>query len=159
MITGYRIVKERLLDSAFDGEGAKRYGGRWNSRGKRCVYLAESISLALLEVLVHLDDARVLAGYRILSVNFKPKLLMNLAEDALPEDWSANPAPISTAFVGDAWLDSQASAVLAVPSAIVPLEHSFLLNPAHPDAHAVIESADVLDLAADARLQGFKRQS
>ena len=54
-ITAWRIVRARFADSAFDGEGARRYGGRWNSRGTRMVYTAGSQALAALEMLVHLD--------------------------------------------------------------------------------------------------------
>ena len=62
MITIYRIVKEKRADTAMDGNGARLYGGRWNSIGRPVVYVAGSESLAILKILVHLKNTKVLLG-------------------------------------------------------------------------------------------------
>lgn len=92
-VRGYRLVKRKWLKTAFDGEGARLYGGRWNSKGKACVYLASTESLAMLEVMVHLEDNQLLKEYALLEVTFPEELLMQLPEDVLPADWRAEPAP------------------------------------------------------------------
>ena len=86
---GYRLVKRKWLKSVFDGEGARLYGGRWNSKGKACVYLASAESLAILEVMVHLNDYRLLEDYALLQVAFHDDDLMRLPEDGRPDDWMA----------------------------------------------------------------------
>ncbi|MCJ7512648.1 MAG: RES family NAD+ phosphorylase [Anaerolineales bacterium] len=129
----WRIVKSRYAAEAFSGEGARRFGGRWTSSGRPAVYTAEHASLAVLEVLVHLGSPQVLSAYSILRCEFDPSLLRALAPTVLPVDWRASPAPASLRLIGDRWLAEQESAVLGVPSAVLPLEHNYLLNPLHPD--------------------------
>jgi len=148
----YRLVKTRWLDDAFTGAGARRYGGRWNSKGKPCIYLAGSISLAMLEVMVHLDDYRLLGKYTVLEVQLPEDAILQLSTDQLPSDWRDEPAPGSTAELGDDWLASMSSMALAVPSVIVPQERNYILNPEHPDFPAVIETAIRVDFEPDQRL-------
>lgn len=148
----YRLVKKKWTHSAFDGEGAKRYGGRWNSRGRPCVYLASSESLVLLEVMMHIENYRVLEHYTLLELHLPKRAILTLSPDALPENWREDPAPMETAAVGDAWLVSGASLALAVPSAIVPREHNFLINPMHKDFSAFVATARELSFSPDPRL-------
>jgi len=148
----YRLVKTRWLDDVFTGAGARRYGGRWNSKGTRCIYLAGSISLAMLEVMVHLDDYRLLEHYAVLEVHLPEEAILQLAPDQLPHDWRDEPAPGSTAELGDDWLLSMSSLVLAVPSVVVPQECNYLLNPEHPDFAAVVGTATSVDYQTDSRL-------
>lgn len=151
-LRAYRFVKKKWAASAFDGEGAKRHGGRWNSRGRRCVYLAGSESLAILEIMVHLDDHRMLQHYALIALTLPVSGIMRLDVAALPSNWRDEPAPAETAAIGDEWLESLTSPVLAVPSVVVPRETNYLLNPAHPDAETVIQSAEALEFTADTRL-------
>ncbi|GHA88350.1 RES family NAD+ phosphorylase [Modicisalibacter luteus] len=151
-VRGYRLVKRKWLKTAFDGEGARLYGGRWNSKGKVCVYLASTESLAMLELMVHLEDNRLLKEYALLEVTFPEAGLMRLPDDLLPDDWKAEPAPASTAEVGDDWLEDQSSLVLAVPSVVVPRETNYLANPNHPDFEVLANSAQEIDFAPDKRL-------
>ena len=140
MIRAFRIVKTRRTDTAFDGEGARRAGGRWNSRGTRVVYLAKTISLAALEILVHLDDAGLRASYSFIPISFPASCVLTPGKKdvaALPDDWADTPAPLSCARYGDKWAASNQSLILRVPSVIVPWESNFLLNPAHPDGNLV----------------------
>jgi len=131
-VEAWRLVKARHLAHAFDGEGARLYGGRWNSPGVPVVYLAESLSLAALEILVHLQSTEPLTAYAAIPVRFDPRLMKTVPHRALPKDWRASPGPAALRAIGDAWARAGKSAVLAVPSAVVESERIFLLNPAHP---------------------------
>ena len=130
MIRSWRIVKARHAANAFDGEGARLLGGRWNSPGRRVVYTAENAALAALEMLVHLGRMTILPAYVVIRCDFDEKLVTEVGK--LPADWRKYPAPPALPAIGDAWLASGKSAVLRVPSAIVPGENNYLLNPAHP---------------------------
>ena len=133
MISTWRITKQKHARTAFTGEGAKLYGGRWNSQGKLVVYTAESRALALAEILVHLESAGVLSRYVVIQVEIDEANISHLDLRNLPKNWRAEPAPKRLKTVGDEWLDSGKSAVLRVPSAIVVGEFNYLLNPSHPD--------------------------
>lgn len=152
MITAYRIVKKKWAGNAFDGEGARLYGGRWNSRGQSCVYLAGSESLAILEILVHLDNARQITHYALFSVELDEKDIMLLDHDSLPHNWQEDPAPADTADLGDEWLSSQSSLALCVPSSIVTRELNFLLNVDHPAFDNMMDTKVELEFSMDTRL-------
>ncbi|HEX2163360.1 MAG TPA: RES domain-containing protein [Thermoanaerobaculia bacterium] len=132
MPQAWRITKSRLADRAYDGEGARRIGGRWNSKGVAMVYASASASLALLEVLVHVEDESLLPAYTLISAELDEDLIHRLDEAALPPDWRSSPAPPELREIGDAWAASRRSVVLAVPSVVVPWETNLLLNPSHP---------------------------
>ncbi|RJG42455.1 RES family NAD+ phosphorylase [Motilimonas pumila] len=146
----YRIVKRKFSSSAFDGEGARLFGGRWNSKGKACVYLAGSESLAILEVLVHIQAPDILSQYDLFKLHVPRKQALFLSD--LPDNWRDDPAPYETAEMGDDWLASKASLALAVPSVIVPREWNFILNPKHAGFEAAISSAEQLNFTLDDRL-------
>jgi len=129
----WRITQKRRAKTAFSGEGARLYGGRWNSPGVPMVYVAQSQSLAVLEVLVHLDTPALLDEYVFLAADFNDSLVTLLDRSLLPKNWKADPVPESVQVVGDRWVSSRSSAVLRVPSVLVPEESNFLLNPRHPD--------------------------
>jgi RES domain-containing protein len=137
MLTAWRLLKTKHLAHAFDGEGARRHGGRWNSPGVPVVYVAESLSLATLEILVHVHDGAFLRTYVAIRVTFDRKLVRVLEPSELPRDWMAVPLSTGARSMGDAWVSSGASAILRVPSAIVPGEHNYLINPSHPDVRHV----------------------
>jgi len=151
-VRGYRLVKRKWLRDAFDGEGARLYGGRWNSKGNACVYLASAESLAMLEMMVHMQDYRLLENYALFEVTFDENALLQLPDDQLSDDWRVEPAPSSTAAIGDSWLESQLSLVLAVPSVVVPRETNYLINPSHTDFEAMTNVAKEIDFAPDKRL-------
>lgn len=129
---GWRIVPEGPRARAFDGEGARLHGGRWNSVGTAVVYASEHLSLAALEVLVHIDTTSRRKAYQCLSFEFDDSLLKTFA-DLLPRTWRQEPPPVELQQIGDAWVRGAESVVLAVPSVIVPGEFNYLLNPRHPD--------------------------
>lgn len=132
MRRAWRIVKAKHAPTAFDGEGARLYGGRWNSRGIRVVYVSSSLSLASLESLVHLTPPMSFK-YVAIPVEFEDSLVEKIPLATLPTEWRDEPPPPSTKTIGDIWVSQAHSAVLELPSAIIPDEINFLLNPLHPD--------------------------
>lgn len=151
MPTTWRIVKRRHAGSAFDGQGARRHGGRWNSPGTTVVYTSESRALCLLEVLAGLRSVKPLGAYVLFPATFDDALIFPLERHDLPADWRESPPGSSTRQIGDAWVADEVSAVLRVPSAIVPQEYNYLLNPGHPDFDR-IRIGPPQDLPLDPRL-------
>ncbi len=133
--TAWRIVTARRLKSAFDGEGARRFGGRFNPPGVAVVYTAENLSLAVLELLVHLDTDVLpddLFAIRVVLPSDAPVDV--LAPEDLPSGWQRYPAPESLARIGADWVRRGTSLALVVPSAVVTVERNLVINPAHRDA-------------------------
>ena len=135
--TSWRIVKAARMADAFTGEGARRAGGRWNYPGTAMVYTAGSLALAALEVLVHLEGPQLLQSYVQIPVEFSEHLCRRLDLGSLPEGWSDNPATDWTRSTGSEWVASHESVLLAVPSAVVPDEFVYLLNPRHSEFSAL----------------------
>jgi RES domain-containing protein len=133
VITGWRIVKRKYAADAFSGEGARIAGGRWNSPGSPLVYIAGSRSLAVLEILAHIGRATLLPAYVLISCSFEETLVLDVETRTLPAGWRGYPSPPALQTIGDRWLREATSAVLRVPSAIIPAESNYLLNPAHGD--------------------------
>src|SRR5438552_3869220 len=114
MPRAWRIVKQRHARRAFDGEGARAHGGRWSSPGIPLVYLAESRSLAILEVLVHVMDEQILTQFVLFEVEYESRPSARLDDGKLPQDWAASPAPASSKEIGDRWFASGKSLLLSV---------------------------------------------
>ncbi len=130
----WRISKRKYADSAFSGEGARRVGGRWNSRGQGMVYTSGTLSLAALEVFVHMEIEDVATMLAWIQVDVPKEVEVKYLEVAqLPPDWRNISAPATLASMGDDWFRSGATAILAVPSVIIPMEYNYLVNPSHPD--------------------------
>ena len=151
MLTLWRLTKAQYAASAFDGEGARLYGGRWNSPGHAVVYLAGSLALAALEILVHVKSQRELEGYVKFRVQAPEDFVSEVA--ALPPNWQQGRAPDETRAIGDAWLEAAETPLLRVPSAIIPEEHNYLLNPRHPRFGEVI-MGKAEPFSFDLRLRG-----
>jgi RES domain-containing protein len=152
MQTAWRIVQAGRARDAFSGEGARRYPGRWNDAGTPMVYTAESLSLAALEMLVHLGAPELLARYVCIPIRFDDALCVRPAIGDIPRNWTDNPPPASTRRFGSAWAADASSAVLAVPSVVIPTETVFLLNPLHPD-FSKIRMGGTKDFSFDSRLR------
>ena len=150
MAHGWRIVPENRANDAFVGEGARLYGGRWNSPGVPLVYGSQNKSLAALEQLVHLNPSTP-NRFKVFQFQFPDSLIENVSMRNLPKGWRQEPPPPSTQQFGDAWARELCSAVLAVPSIIVPDELNYLLNPAHPDFKKITIGKPE-DFSFDARL-------
>lgn len=99
----------------------------------RVIYTSESAALAALEVLVHLGRSRSLPEYVMSSCTFSESVVSEIDAARLPRDWRTFPAPQGLSILGDDWVRSGTSAVLRVPSAVIEVEHNYLLNPEHPD--------------------------
>jgi len=100
------------------------------------VYASGTLSLALVEILVHLTSAP-LAAYSAVPLEF-PEALVTIVElNGLPKSWRDSPAPPETRAIGDKWVADRRSAALRVPSVVVPGEHNYVLNPNHPDFRRV----------------------
>ena len=151
MPEAYRIVKAKYAGGAFDGEGARMQGGRWSSIGNRIVYTAGSLSLAVLEILVHLQNTETLSAYVVIRVEFPDNVVDDLDPVLLPTNWRVSPAPAGTMEIGDCWVRESRSAILRVPSVIVPSEHNFLINPVHQD-FSRITIGDPTPLDVDSRV-------
>ena len=150
MVEAWRIVKSHYASSAFSGEGSARFGGRWYLRGAWMVYTSASQSLAALEILVHLNP-RMHFDYLAFRLDFDDTLMESIDAKALPPNWRSSPAPPATRAVGDDWLRAGRSAVLRLPSVIVPSEFSYLLNTGHAD-FSKIKISKPVPFSFDARL-------
>ena len=132
-VVGWRIVKEKHAKTAFSGEGARIFEGRWSSGGVRMVYCSEHLSLAALEILVHTQPVIIQDKFRVFRVAWDEAMMTTIDLKKLPKGWNGQPPSLISKNIGDEWIRSSRSAVLAVPSVIVPREHTFLLNPKHRD--------------------------
>ena len=128
----------RLSRSAYaadlSGKGASLKGGRWNSAGVDMIYTADSRALAMAEVMVHFSAAMVPRDYRMVELNIPDDLpVQHTMVKDLPEDWHVFPYRTSTQAIGDEFVRANQYSLLRVPSAVVPGDFNFLLNPHHPD--------------------------
>lgn len=136
----YRIERDKYLDTTLQGVGAALTEGyRWNSLNTYLVYTAESRALATLEVSVHLDFAEDLPSDRFyVEIEIPDDIeILELSIDELPENWDSKPPILETQFIGDDFVSQNNAAVLKVPSAIVPPEFNYLINPRHPDSKKI----------------------
>ncbi len=152
-VVGWRIVKEKHAATVFSGEGARIFEGRWNSAGVPMVYCSENLALAALEILVHCQPVMTMRDkWRAFRVNWSEELMISVATRSLPRGWNAQPAGRASRSIGDEWARSGRSAVLALPSVIIPLERTFLLNPKHHD-FAKIRHKSAGEFVLDQRLR------
>ena len=151
MAQAWRIVHQDYADTAFTGEGARITGGRWNSEGMSMVYTAGTLSLALLEMIVHLEVKETLKYFKAIQIAFDNSLVRSISINVLPLTWNIIPPSTLTKTIGDEWLRQSATPALCVPSAVVPNELNYLLNPHHPD-FSKIKIGGQIDLPADARI-------
>lgn len=147
----YRIARSSYIRD-LSGTGAKRFGGRWNSKGIALLYTSRHRSLAILELLVNTGMKTMPKDLSMLKLHVpetKPYSEITVAE--LPGDWRISPAPFQLAEMGSEWIISNAALTLQVPSAVVPEENNILINPNHPDFKEIrIESISSFSL--DSRL-------
>jgi RES domain-containing protein len=143
----WRLTTAPFADTAFTGDGARRYGGRWNPKGVAVVYTAGSLSLALLELLV--QDQPLRARCVAIPVDIPDDLAIGrITPDELPGDWHEAAAREVLRRIGADWVARLETAVLAVPSAVIPIETNHLLNPAHAD-FGQIGTGDPEELVTD----------
>lgn len=133
IFTAWRITKKKFQKDAFTGRGAKEYGGRWNPRGLAAIYTSDTLSLAILELLVHYEETEIISDYIAIPIEFDDSNMSSLSIGQMPSDWKDYPYPESTQDHGRHWLETRSGAVLKVPSVVVPQQHNFIFNPAHPE--------------------------
>lgn len=112
--------------AGLDGEGARLYGGRWNSPGKPAVYTSRHLSLAVLEYLVHAEFDNLPDDLVWLRIDIPDNSIEVFSQPVAPDESTA-------AAFGDAWLTSNRTLALLVPSAVLSVEHNVILNPSHHD--------------------------
>ena len=138
VVRGWRLSKARYAGD-LTGQGAARYGQRWNQAGQRAVYLGMTPEITVLEVLVHLNGVLsaplVLCGY---DVSDTPGLIAEADLKALPEGWNAIPHGQASATFGGDWLRAGEQLGLLLPSVVVPQARNLMLNPLHPAMAQVV---------------------
>ena len=128
----YRLCNQAYNDD-LSGTGAKLYGGRWNPVGINALYTTENISLAVLELLVHVKAYRRPQEYYLLSINIPDSIQSHAVSHAkLKKNWKDDPS--YSQFMGGEFLQANEFAVLKVPSAIVDEENNYIINPLHQDS-------------------------
>lgn len=130
----YRIADARYASDG--GEGARLYGGRWNSPGRPVIYACETFSGAMLEKLVH-TGGRVPKRQVCITFEAPDSLASRVVDPADVPQWDSADL-IASRTVGDAWLADAPSPLLFVPSVVFSGERNVLINPAHPDARLVV---------------------
>ncbi len=147
----FRITKEKYIRD-ISGEGARRFGGRWNHKGTAVLYTAQSEALAALEILVHVPISAIPGDLKLAVLSVPDNLTMQkIKEKELPKKWRSYPAPHALADLGTQWINSNTSLMLKVPSVLVHTEMNVLINPAHPDAKE-IGIKEVREFSFDPRL-------
>jgi len=148
----WRLTRAPFAD--LSGEGARRYGGRWNSPGTAAVYLSENAALPVLEVLVHLDLRPDLIPADFVLMRVDLSRLIGALQDGV-EDVPTLPSSMSDArALGDDWLRAGRTPILRVPSAIIPECRNLILNPGHRSARE-LGKATIRPFAFDGRLFEF----
>ena len=147
----YRVGRTKY-STDLTGEGARLFGGRWNNKMIGCLYTSESRALAVLEYTVNVNIDDIPRALSITTIEI-PDLTINILNEAdLPGDWRNSPGPSSAKEFGSALLLSAADPVIRIPSAVIPAEFNYLLNPLHTDSQK-IKVIDISDFAYDVRIK------
>ena len=149
----YRLCKKEFAPSTPDkaraaGKGAAYGRSHWNCKGTEAVYTSSSIALAVLEIMVNLTPP-VFPNYECWRVEVPDSTVLTIQPEALPVEWRDRPYRPSVQALGDSWLVR--SSVVAVPSAVLPQERNYLLNP-HHSSYPVTSWERVKDFDFDPRL-------
>jgi RES domain-containing protein len=134
VIRAWRIAKARHQGEAFSGAGGLLSTGRWHAKGDRVVYAASSLALAALEVFVHLNRVHTKIRWVVFEVGIPDTTpVVAVRPGTLPRTWRREPPLAATMRIGTQWLRDARTAVMRTPSAIIPTECNYLLNPSHSD--------------------------
>lgn len=153
----YRLAKRKYRRDLWNGVGGTFADGRWTARGRPVVYAAGSISLAVLEFTVHYKRRGWIPATVLGRADIPDRVtLATIATERLPAEWRNPEPPVALREIGNDWLTRGEAAILRVPSAIVPEEHNFLLNPAHPD-FGLVTTHVATDFSFDRRLARVRR--
>jgi RES domain-containing protein len=159
-MVAWRVTRKAHTGKPLSGEGARRFGGRWNHLGVPVVYTSESLSLVVvLEYLVNVpirDLPRDLFSIRVHIPDNLDRAEIRI--DDLPRGWRTFPAPEALKDIGQNWVENRTAAILIVPSVVIPGEHNVLINPAHALARK-IRVARIEPFALDERLYGSRKRT
>jgi len=153
----WRVTRKAHAEQPLGGEGARRYGGRWNHIGVAVVYTSQSLSLAVLEYLVNLpitDLPGDLVSIQINIPNDLPRAEITIKE--LPDNWRTYPSVEELRDIGTDWVRKASVPVLVVPSVVIPNELNYLVNPTHPLSDG-IEIVSIDAFALDTRLYSARK--
>jgi RES domain-containing protein len=146
----YRLSKGKYHRD-LSGKGAEMYGGRWNSKGTPLLYTSQSRALAFAEISMHIPLGIVPKDYFLISIQIPDTASIHeLTESGMPVDWRSNPHSDTTQRIGDEFVSALKYLVLRVPSAVVPGDFNYLVNPSHPMMNSVT-IADVEPFEFDSR--------
>jgi RES domain-containing protein len=127
----YRLSKTKY-GQELSGKGAAMSNNRWNTRGTEIIYTAESRALALTEVLVHLSIRQIPNEYVMMEITIPEGFdMQKIAISNLESGWNSFPPGHKTMRIGDAFIAGGEFLILAVPSAVVPGDYNYLINPRH----------------------------
>jgi RES domain-containing protein len=147
----YRVSKTKYAGD-LKGEGARLFGGRWNNKMIACLYTSESKALAVLEYTVNVNIDDIPRSLSIITIEIPDRPITILDEADLPGDWKYSPAPSSTKDFGSKLLLAAAEPVIRIPSAVIPSEFNYILNPLHPDSKK-FTVIDTIDFVYDVRIK------
>jgi RES domain-containing protein len=143
----YRFSRPHF--DALSGEGARLFGGRWNTKGKSVVYTSLNISLSLLELLIHSVSYEEIKTNNLAVIELPDDIVSEITLAQLKANWQNDEG--YSKYIGDEFLSSQSLLLLKVPSVIIPEEKNILINPKHKDFKKIkIRSAK--DFKFDVRL-------
>jgi RES domain-containing protein len=149
----YRLSKQSYSND-LSGYGAEKTGGRWNSKATSVLYTAASRALAVVEIAVHTSLGIIPSNYTLIIIELPELAIAKIKIDDLPPNWNSNPFVKTTQLIGDDFIKKNEHLILQVPSASVPGDHNYLINPRHPDFKNVwIKSTEAFEF--DLRL--FKK--
>jgi len=152
----WRVTRKAHAERPMSGEGARRYGGRWNHIGLAVVYASQSLSLAVLEYLVNLSITDLpddLVSVQIEIPEDTPRT--EIAIKDWPDNWRTFPS-VELKDIGTEWARQETVPILVVPSVVIPTEFNYLVNPTHPSSHGIkILSLD--PFALDTRLYSTRK--
>ncbi|NQV02891.1 MAG: RES family NAD+ phosphorylase [Bacteroidia bacterium] len=133
----FRLCKS-VYSNDLSGKGAALFGGRWNSKGVPVIYTSESRSLCFLEAAVHFPLGNSPVDFTLVTISVPDAVSILVVEKTyLQEGWNAAPFHLATREIGDNLLKEMEYPVIKVPSALVPGDYNFLINPLHPEANKI----------------------
>jgi len=148
----WRICRNPYAAAPLSGRGGLFTSGRWHTKGRRVVYTSGSLSLAALEILVHVDRDMLPPDLVQLEIDVPDNLeIERIKLKTLPRNWRSYPAPAALQQRGDDWLAAGSTPALQVPSAVIPEEFNLILNPQHAGARK-IRLVSTRDFRYDSRL-------
>ena len=147
----YRIGRTKFAND-LTGEGARLHGGRWNRKLVPCIYISESRALALLEYTANVNIEDIPRALSMTTFEIPDDQIFQIELSELPGDWAASPAASSTRDLGSSLLVTAKYLVIRIPSAIVPDEFNYLINPAHVN-NSYIRIVEVKDFIYHVRLK------